>query len=149
MNKALDIENEKYDTVILSDVLEHIKEPEALIKEIHRITKQNGIFILGVPFYYWIHEAPYDYYRYTKYSLEYLMQKQGFLLLHQMSIGGALDTWADLSAKIFIGIPVIGKYISNMIQYVILKIGKTKWGTKIRKNTSDIFPLGYIIVAKK
>lgn len=149
LNKPLDIESEKYDTVILSDVLEHIKEPEALIREIYRITKPNGIFILGVPFYYWIHEAPYDYYRYTRYSLEYLMQKQSFSLLHQIPIGGVLDTWADLSAKIFIRIPVIGKFVSNMIQYVIFRIGKTKWGTKIRNKTSDEFPLGYIIVAKK
>ncbi|MBW6482221.1 MAG: class I SAM-dependent methyltransferase [Vicingaceae bacterium] len=56
INQPLPIENEIFDTVILSDVLKHIRKPEELIAEIHRIMKPNGKFMLNVPFFYWLHE---------------------------------------------------------------------------------------------
>jgi hypothetical protein len=30
-----------------------------------------------VPFQWWIHEAPYDYFRYTQYELLYMFRKAG------------------------------------------------------------------------
>lgn len=34
--------------------------------------------ILKVPFMWWVHEAPYDFYRYTRHGLEYMFKKAGF-----------------------------------------------------------------------
>lgn len=34
--------------------------------------------VLQVPFMWWVHEAPYDYYRYTQYGLRYMFEKAGF-----------------------------------------------------------------------
>jgi len=65
LSKPLPFESNEFDTVILSDVLEHIFNPENLWEEIFRILAPQGRLILNVPFYYWIHEEPHDYYRYT------------------------------------------------------------------------------------
>ena len=62
INKKLPFEDQKFDTVILSDVLEHVTEPFKLINEIHRLLSKDGILFMNVPFLYWIHEEPYDYY---------------------------------------------------------------------------------------
>jgi len=34
--------------------------------------------VLQVPWQWWIHEAPYDFFRFTPYGLKYLFEKAGF-----------------------------------------------------------------------
>jgi SAM-dependent methyltransferase len=38
-----------FDTVILDNVLEHVPNPRALLREIHRVLKQAGGVLVGVP----------------------------------------------------------------------------------------------------
>lgn len=38
-----------FDTVVCLDVIEHIKDPYNLIKEVYRVTKRDGIFIISAP----------------------------------------------------------------------------------------------------
>lgn len=78
LNRELPIDSEVADTVISISVLEHLAEPQTLLDEAHRILKSDGNLILQVPWQWWIHEAPYDYFRYTPYGLEYMLKKAGF-----------------------------------------------------------------------
>jgi len=66
------------DTVVSFQVLEHLPEPSIFLKEAHRILRPDGTIIITVPFMWHVHEAPYDYYRFTRYGLEYLFKKAGF-----------------------------------------------------------------------
>ncbi len=66
------------DTVISSQVLEHIPEPQFFLSECHRILKPGGAALLTVPFMWHVHEAPHDFYRYTRHGLQYLFEKSGF-----------------------------------------------------------------------
>ncbi|GGK12010.1 class I SAM-dependent methyltransferase [Parabacteroides faecis] len=149
LNQPLNIENDKFDTIILSDVLEHIRKPEHLLRELYRITRLDGVLILGVPFYYWLHETPFDYFRYTKYGLKSMLEDSGYSLIEMNATGGVLDVWGDLTAKIFARIPLIGGNCAKIVQYLIYVFGKTSLGKRIRKGTSESSPLSYIIVAKK
>lgn len=79
LNETLPIESEVADTVISLSVMEHLREPQVFLSEAHRILKPGGAMILQVPFMWWVHEAPYDYYRYTRYGLQYLFDKTGFV----------------------------------------------------------------------
>ena len=42
-------ESQSFDSVLLDNVLEHLEEPNALLKEIHRVIKTSGYFVIGVP----------------------------------------------------------------------------------------------------
>jgi SAM-dependent methyltransferase len=44
-------EDNKFDVVLTSDVLEHIPDPYQAFREIHRILKPGGVHIFTVPFY--------------------------------------------------------------------------------------------------
>lgn len=57
--------NNTCDVVILDSVLEHLGDPELAIKEIFRILKNNGLFIITVPFMYPYHSSPDDFKRWT------------------------------------------------------------------------------------
>lgn len=66
------------DIVTGFQVLEHIPNPENFVSECHRLLRPGGRLYLTTPFMWHIHEAPADYYRYTKYGLEYLVESAGF-----------------------------------------------------------------------
>jgi SAM-dependent methyltransferase len=78
LNEQMPIEDEVADTVLSLSVMEHLREPHHFLAEAHRILKTGGVFILQVPFMWGVHEAPYDYYRYTCYGLEHMFSKAGF-----------------------------------------------------------------------
>jgi len=49
--------------------------------------------ILQVPFQWWLHEQPFDYYRYTSYGLKYLFEKAGFKVIEISPTGGFFTMW--------------------------------------------------------
>lgn len=78
LNLPLPIDDAVADSVVSLSVLEHLCEPQVMLNEAFRILKPGGEIVLQVPWQWWIHEAPYDYFRYTPYGLKYLFQKAGF-----------------------------------------------------------------------
>ncbi|MDA3878204.1 MAG: methyltransferase domain-containing protein [Halothiobacillus sp.] len=79
LNKPLPIESEVADTVVSCSVMEHFCEPQIMLNEAFRILKSGGGIVLQVPWQWWIHEAPYDFFRYTPYGIKYLFEKAGFV----------------------------------------------------------------------
>ncbi len=149
LNQPLQIEDNQFDTALLSDVLEHIREPQKLINEVFRILKPGGKLILNVPFMYWLHEDPYDYFRFTSYGLVYLLKSSGFEIVKLEEYGGAPEIIADIFAKNIKKIPLLGKPLALFSQWSCLKFVNTSIGKKISSKTAKKFPLGYIVVARK
>lgn len=76
------------DAVICTEVLEHVADPAAALGEIARVLRPGGILVLSVPHLSPIHEAPNDYYRYTRYGLAHLFERAGLELLDLSAAGG-------------------------------------------------------------
>lgn len=76
LGHALPFMDEVFDVVLCTEVLEHVPEPEAVLREIRRVLKNGGRLIMTTPFLVPLHEEPYDFYRYTAYGLKYLCEKQ-------------------------------------------------------------------------
>jgi SAM-dependent methyltransferase len=79
LNKPIPVESEVADTVVSLSVMEHLCEPQVMLNEAFRILKPGGGIVLQVPWQWWIHEAPYDFFRYSPYGLKYLFGKAGFV----------------------------------------------------------------------
>jgi SAM-dependent methyltransferase len=60
LDKELPFPDASYDTVLLTDVLEHLPEPVFSMPQIARVLRRKGKAIISVPFFYWLHEVPYD-----------------------------------------------------------------------------------------
>ncbi len=149
INQPLPIDDKTFDTVILSDVLEHIRKPEELIAEVYRIMKPNGKFILNIPFFYWLHEQPFDYFRYTKFALQSMLEDAGFKIIKIEAMGGTPEVLTDIFCKNALAIPIIGKPIVLFIQFITRLFLKTGVGKKVSKKTAEKFPLGYFVVVEK
>lgn len=149
LNRPLPFRKEEFNTVILSDVLEHVSQPDRLWQEIARIIKPEGNVILNVPFFYWLHEKPHDYFRYTKYALKRFASENGFQVVELITMGGSPEIFTDFIAKHLQKLPVVGKFLALVIQYFTLGIISTKIGEKISMATAEFFPLGYFMIAQK
>jgi SAM-dependent methyltransferase len=75
---AIPVEAARYDLVLMSQVMEHLPDPGAVLREIRRVLKPGGALWLSAPLYYEEHEQPYDFYRYTQFGFRHLLHAHGF-----------------------------------------------------------------------
>lgn len=70
----------RYDSILCSEVLEHVARPDAAIAELFRVLRPGGRLLLTVPFLSRLHEEPHDFYRYTEHGLRELLGRHGFVV---------------------------------------------------------------------
>lgn len=145
LNEKLNLDDALYDTALMTSVLEHIYEPKQLLREIHRVLKPNGKLIMNVPFYYWLHEEPHDYHRYTRYCLDRYLKDTGFSVLELKETGGVPEIMMDIVCKLTGRVRVLGPAISATTR-MVNGFGFTR---ALSRRTAPSFPLGYLAIAQK
>ena len=98
--KNIPVEDNKYDAIICTQVLEHTNEPLKVLCEFHRILKPGGKLYLTAPLYYPEHEIPYDFFRYTQYGFKYLFKKSN---LNIVSLEWLEGYYMTLANQLYIG----------------------------------------------
>jgi SAM-dependent methyltransferase len=68
--------------------LEHVREPGDVLREIARVLRPGAPLLLVAPHEWEVHQAPHDYYRYTRHGLAYLLEKAGFEDIGIRPVGG-------------------------------------------------------------
>ena len=100
LEEKLRIPDNKFDTVLLFNVLEHIENYKNLIFEISRITKRDGNIEIFVPFMHRYHEDPKDYIRPTHKYLEQIILENGLKIEKLVLIGvGPLSVISEIILK--------------------------------------------------
>ncbi|MDP2188253.1 MAG: class I SAM-dependent methyltransferase [Sphingobacteriaceae bacterium] len=94
--KTIPFENNSFDAVLSSEVLEHVFEPESTLREINRVLKPGAMGLFTVPFVWNEHETPYDYGRYSAFGITHLMQKSGFEIVELHRTTHFIETWLQL-----------------------------------------------------
>lgn len=135
------------DTLIFSDVLEHLPDPQLAFAEMARVLRPGGKLLLNTPFLYRVHEAPHDYLRHTRYSLIRLAEGSGFEVLEIEELGSALHVLLDIVAKLAAEVPLVGARISSSVQAVGARFARTRLGSRLRARTAGSFPLAHMLVA--
>lgn len=147
LNLPLPFVDESFDTVLMSDVLEHVRLPQLLCCEIQRVLVPGGCLIGNIPFAYPIHEAPHDYFRYTQYGLRHLLESAGFTVSVLVPLGGSLEVVCDLVAKHVAQLSFPGRLCADALQRAVGWFGRTSAGRAAALATSQRYTLGYFFVA--
>lgn len=85
--KTFPFRDDEFESVIVSEVFEHIFNPDDFLNEIHRVLKPGGTLLITVPFVWDEHEQPNDYARYTSFGLRHILEKSGFEVIeHRKSV---------------------------------------------------------------
>ncbi len=87
---ALPFRDQAFDTVLCSEVLEHVPEPARLLAEAARVLRRGGALILSTPQTWGLHEEPFDFYRYTRYGLDHLARGSGLTVVEIRPTCGTL-----------------------------------------------------------
>jgi SAM-dependent methyltransferase len=74
---ALPIEDASFDVVLCLQVLEHVADPDAAVRELHRVVRPGGLVLASTHGVYPYHPSPADYWRWTHDGLRLLFERQG------------------------------------------------------------------------
>jgi SAM-dependent methyltransferase len=91
---SLPIADGVFDAAICSEVLEHVPEPDRILREAHRVLRSGGKLFICVPFLHRIHADPEDYGRYTDTFWQRHLSASGFDVAYMERQGGY---WAVLT----------------------------------------------------
>lgn len=148
---ALPFRSRSADAVLCTQVLEHVPRPADVLHEFRRILRPSGHLFMTVPLVGEIHEPPYDFFRYTPYSLSGLLGHAGFSVIAIEPRGGAYWALADLLHRTDLWLPpaaCLGARIRNALIAVALRrlvapvvAAGERWGT-------NRFTLGYACHAR-
>jgi SAM-dependent methyltransferase len=150
----LAFEENKFDTILTTQVLEHVYEQREMLSEAYRVLKNNGTIILTVPFTWELHEEPYDFYRITKHGLKELFERAGFEIVYIKANGGK---WAAMFQMFINTIYSTFKYKTikaKFLKIIFMELRLTwlinqfaLWIDK--RHFDEWWTLNYIVVATK
>jgi SAM-dependent methyltransferase len=86
--EALPFATARFSAAVNVVTLEHVKRPQAVLLEIARVLAPGGRLLLIAPHEWEVHQAPNDYFRYTRHGLEWLLRQAGFIDLDIQPVGG-------------------------------------------------------------
>lgn len=90
------VEDASFDAILNTQVLEHVPEPWLVLEEFRRLLKPGGKLWMTVPFVWYLHEQPYDYYRYSSHGLRFLLERAGFGEIEIAPLNDSFSTLAQL-----------------------------------------------------
>ncbi len=159
LNEKIKLPDNYADTIVSLSVMEHLCEPQIFLNESYRILKDGGIMILQVPWMWWIHELPHDYFRYTQHSIN-MLSKFGFEVKNVTPLGSrretldttwfhfikrTMDEYENSEKKLPFRYKLVFKFLNFVFLFLSLFIDKLK-----KANESDpLFTLGYGFVLIK
>lgn len=76
------------DYVIATEFFEHYFDIDHILSEIKRVLKKDGVLFFTVPSIWPIHEAPFDYHRFTPFSLGQYFKEAEFSSWEVKPLGG-------------------------------------------------------------
>jgi len=153
----LPFEDESFEVILCTEVLEHLHSPHIAISEMRRVLKVGGELILSTRFVFPIHDAPHDYFRYTEFGLKYLF-RDGWQICSLEPETKNFETLAVLFQRVAYQTTLRGGLFTKALVLLFAKLLKTFGWLVVKENginSSDrsydvnIFASGYYIVLTK
>jgi SAM-dependent methyltransferase len=85
--------------VLCTEVMEHVADWDRAFNNLAALMEQGGRLLITCPYFYPLHEEPYDFWRPTLHALRYFGSRAGFRRLHEEAAGGGWDVLGTLLAE--------------------------------------------------
>jgi len=125
--KKWEFKNQEFDVINIYHVIEHIEEPETLLKKVREIIKDDGILIMGLPNIAsfqsgvfsnkWFHlDLPRHLLHYSHETITVLLNKCGFEVISNKGFSFEHDTYGQLQSILNMFMP--SNYFYNLLRNV-------------------------------
>ncbi|MEO6613346.1 MAG: methyltransferase domain-containing protein [Chitinophagaceae bacterium] len=153
--KSIPFADNYFDSVLCSEVFEHLFDLESTLKELNRVLKKGGKMLVTCPFVWGEHEMPYDYARYTVFALQDLFKKNGFQVIEFEKQGKFIEAITQMKALYFSQaygpflsrLSFVGNFIRNSFLFMINGWGSLK--SKILPSANNLYLSNVFLVEKK
>jgi SAM-dependent methyltransferase len=147
--KKLPFRDGAFDAAFCSQVLEHERDPAALLAELGRVVKAGGTLVLTAPHLSRLHDAPRDYYRFTAEGLRFLAEGAGFDAEDVTPCGGPLAFLGHnanaLALALATPVPLVGQ-----LAVALAKLTSPLWPALDRLlDPKGLFALNWMLVGRK
>ncbi|MDC3082505.1 class I SAM-dependent methyltransferase [Candidatus Pelagibacter sp.] len=157
INEHIPRNDKYYDVVLCSEVLEHVYNPENVIKEISRILKDDGVFIATIPQSMGEHMLPHNYFNYLGPGILYLLKKNNLKALSLKKYSGVFHATGNLLNKLvntvfFIDRNLVTKIIFFPLEFIVrifVAIINIILFYLDKFDTTKSWSLHYFLIAKK
>ncbi len=119
--KTLPFNDEEFDSIFSTEVLEHIPNVNEIVKELNRVLKPKGKILISVPFTLDEHEVPNDFRRFTQFGIKLLLEKNGFNVINIQKTTKTIHTITQLLTNaIFRAIFTHNQYFNYIINFILI-----------------------------
>lgn len=137
--------------IISDNVLEHVKDPQKVVKEMYRLLEPGGVAYVATPFMYPFHSSPSDYQRWTTQGLRELFKD-----FEMVEIGvragpfSALDAYlCHLTGVVLsFGSPTLRSLITNLAMFIFFPIKLLDIIFNYWPGVEDVASVLYCVVRK-
>jgi len=140
-----------FDTVLCTQVIEHVSDPSELLIKIKNVLKKDGIIILTAPLVAALHEEPNDYYRFTKYALKNLFKDTGFTIINLKEEGNWITSNITMIAFYLEGTcnRYFLRYPKKLLILSLMLLGTLLSHLPKHYTKPEKYPMNYLVIAKK
>lgn len=151
---ALPLDDDTFDVVLCTEVLEHVGEPQAALGEIARVLRPGGRLLLTVPFVMELHEEPHDYFRYTPHALRRLLTDSGFEAIEVRPLTGWYSTLSHVLRHCGLATRAAGgsRWRTRAAAFAMLvasDVLRRAAGRLDRLDERRAFPIGWVACARR
>jgi SAM-dependent methyltransferase len=144
-----------FDVLLATEVLEHLRDPQRAADEMFRVLRPGGTLLLTTRFVFPLHDAPGDYYRYTRYGLEHLFRR--FSIDEIREEADAMGTLAILLQRLGIQAETLGwrplrflwLALAQIVRRLSFLITREYGDARDRRTVQPMFTSGYYLVARR
>ncbi len=143
-----------FDLLVLTEVLEHVPGWEQTFRNLALLLKTGGHCIVTTPFFYMLHEEPYDFWRPTDHALRYFAEKNGLEVVFSRRNGDGWDVLGTMvcSTSVCRRKKSFSAYLAMVPVWCIHKLLKMFFKSRILQGLVDFqmrYYLGNFFVLKK
>ena len=152
--KKIPLQSNSFDSVLSTEVFEHVFNLEEILDELHRVMKPAALILITCPFIIAEHEVPNDCTRYTSFGLKKLLERKAFEIVHYEKLGTSVQAQMQLRMS-YIDSYILSKLnfarpLKNVVAFLTFTILNlwTKFKNSILPKRYDAF-LNHLVICRK